>query len=122
MAWDGMSVFVARCVAGGGVCDELGLCGVVFVMLSGSSVRTASAPIGKFRGMPMVCNVPCLVLGVCGCVSLCFWLNERSETCRSLHTVWDLGLVPVSVRFSLSPCTYVQDDSTYLHLSHFIIM
>ena len=72
MARDGMFVFVARYVAGGGVCDELGLCGVVFAMLSGSSIRTAPAPIGKFRDMPMVCSVPCLVPGMCGYVSLSF--------------------------------------------------
>ena len=122
MAWDGMFVFVARCVASGGVCDELGLCGLVFVMLSGSSVCRAPAPIGKFRVMPMVCSVPCLVPSMYGCVSLCFWLNERSETCKSLQAVWGPGVMPVFVCFSLSPCTYVQDASTYLHLSHLIIM
>ena len=59
MAWRGVFVLVAWCVAGGGVCDELGLCGVVFVTLSGSSVRTTPSPIGKYRGLFMVCSVPC---------------------------------------------------------------
>ena len=74
---DGMLVFVARCVSGRGVCDDLGLCGAALVVLSGSLVCTALAPIGGFRGMPILCNVPCLVPGMCRCVSLCFWFNER---------------------------------------------
>ena len=118
---DGMFVFVAR-VAGGGVCDDLGLCGAAFVMLSGSLVRTALAPIGGFRSMPIMCRVPYLVTGVCRCVSLYFLFNERSETRRSLQNFWAQGLIPVPVCSSLPPCIYVQDASKYLHVSQLIML
>jgi hypothetical protein len=75
-------VLVALWVAGGGVCDELGLCGIVFMTLSGSSVRTAPSPIGKFRGLFTLCSVPCLAPGMYGCVSLCFLCKY---SVRDLH-------------------------------------
>jgi len=122
MAWRGVFVLVAWCVAGGGVRDELGLCGVVFVTLSGSSVRTTPSPIGKYRGLFMVCSVPWLAPCMYGCLSLCFCVNARSETCKSLHAVWGPSLMPVYVGFSLFPCTHLQDASKYLHLAHLIIV
>ena len=72
MAWRGVFVLVAWRVAGGGVCGKSGLCGVVSATLVSSSVRTAPSPIGKYRGLFMVCSVPCLALGMYGCVSLRF--------------------------------------------------
>jgi hypothetical protein len=119
---DGMLVFVARCVSGGGVCDDLGLCMAALVVLYGSSVRTALAPIAGFMGMHILCSVPCLVPGMCRCVSLYIWFNERSETRKSLQSFWAPYLIPVPMCFSLSPCICVQDASSYLHVSQLIML
>ena len=72
MSWRGVFVLVAWCVTGGGVCGKLGLSGVVSLTLVSSSARTAPSPIGKYRGMFVVCSVPCLASSMYGCVSLCF--------------------------------------------------
>jgi len=73
MAWDGMFVREARCVASGVEYDEVGLCGGMHVTLSYSLVRTTPAPIDKIRGEPVLCNVPWLIPCMRGCVYLGFF-------------------------------------------------
>jgi len=57
-------------------------------------------------------------MGAYPCV---FFVNARSVTCKSLQTVWGLGLMP-SAGCSSFPYTHLQDASEYLHLAHLIIV
>ena len=52
-----MLAVVALCVSGGGACVVEGLCGSELVVVQCTVIGASPAPIGGFRGMPVLCSV-----------------------------------------------------------------